>query len=224
MDEFPGITCRCATYGREILNEAVKSFLMQDYLGPLELLILNDNPYVKIKCDYPGVRVINLLNSFDSLGEKFNALIEEAKYDILVQWDDDDIQLPWSVSVQYGLLLESGKFENSSINGFFEIETDGSFRWSAGQLPSPRIMTKNIWRKAGKYPEIKELGKAIDAAFNLRISNVFNEKRRTPAIHGDFYVWRKFSKDPYVNSGDFTVSPYWAENYFLKFFNQKNLT
>ena len=39
----PKVSCYCATYGRvSLLEESVHSFLIQDYDGEKELIILND--------------------------------------------------------------------------------------------------------------------------------------------------------------------------------------
>ena len=43
MDGLPGVSCICLTYGRvALLEEAIFSFLQQDYAGVKELIVLND--------------------------------------------------------------------------------------------------------------------------------------------------------------------------------------
>lgn len=88
-----------ATFGRpELLNEAVESFLRQDYTGSKKLYILNDLPGSEYQFEHDEVFVENTNFRFASLGEKFNYLIENMECDIVVNWSDDDIRLPWAIS------------------------------------------------------------------------------------------------------------------------------
>lgn len=92
------ISCICPTYGRmpdyiHLLQESVYWFNAQTYQNK-ELVILNDCPEQRIICNVPNVRVINLSSRFKTLGEKYNALVEEAKGSIIVPWEDDDVSLP----------------------------------------------------------------------------------------------------------------------------------
>jgi hypothetical protein len=98
---LPKASCLCPTYGRpHLLGEAIECFLRQDYPGEKELIILNDHPEMPlIVPDLPDVRIINSEKRYPSLGEKRNALAELATGDIVFPWDDDDISLPWRLSV-----------------------------------------------------------------------------------------------------------------------------
>ena len=90
------ITAICPTYGRfELLRAAVGCFVTQTH-ADRDLLILNDAP-VPIECDVPGVRVINE-TGFDSLGEKYARLLDEAEGDVIAHWEDDDLYLPWHLA------------------------------------------------------------------------------------------------------------------------------
>ena len=49
------------TYGRaDMVEEALYSFLNQEYEGESELVIVNDYPLQKLIFDHPKVRIINL--------------------------------------------------------------------------------------------------------------------------------------------------------------------
>ena len=38
--DYPGVSCICPTYARpDLLEEAIQSFLLQDYPGPKELIV-----------------------------------------------------------------------------------------------------------------------------------------------------------------------------------------
>ena len=96
---LPKVSCQCLTYGRtKLLDEAVESFLRQDYEGEKELVILNDYPDLIIECDIPDVKVINLPYRMKTLYEKRNACVGLCSGDIIFVWDDDDISLPNRIS------------------------------------------------------------------------------------------------------------------------------
>ena len=89
------ISCKCITYGRvEFLEESIKSFLLQEYDGPKELVIINDCPFQKLIYPHNEIRIFNLSKTFESIGEKENFAITQCKYDTIAVWDDDDIALP----------------------------------------------------------------------------------------------------------------------------------
>lgn len=85
------------TYGRiPYLNRAVASFLAQDYVDK-HLLIINDDKFVTLKCDYKNVTCMNL-NRRILLPQKRNIGTVFGYYDLIMQYDDDDIMLPHRIS------------------------------------------------------------------------------------------------------------------------------
>jgi glycosyltransferase involved in cell wall biosynthesis len=102
----------CLTFGRpqRILEEAVYSFLNQDYPGPKELLILNDFTRQTIVFDHPQVTIVNLAERFRTLGEKRNAATAMCRHDLLAVWDDDDIYLPHRLSFSVSKYDEQRRF------------------------------------------------------------------------------------------------------------------
>lgn len=89
------ISAKCITYGRvEHLEEALASFLQQDYDGDHELVIVNDYPLQRLHFDHPRVRIINLDFTFRTIGEKENFAVSACRHDTIAVWDDDDIALP----------------------------------------------------------------------------------------------------------------------------------
>lgn len=106
MGKEPFVACICRTYGRLsesfdhtcVINEAVESFLRQDYKNK-RLLLINDTPGQRIIFDHPDVKIINSPTRYDSIATKINLGIKQAlgcKY--VFVWDDDDISLPWRLS------------------------------------------------------------------------------------------------------------------------------
>ena len=109
---FPAISCMCLTFGRprQLLEEAVQSFLQQDYPGEKELLILNDFSDQTIRFAHHQVTVVNVPVRFRSVGEKRNAAAALCRYDLLAVWDDDDIYLPHRLSFSVSKYDERKRF------------------------------------------------------------------------------------------------------------------
>ena len=129
----PPVSCFCLTYGRPaVLEEAIQSFLLQDYAGEKEMIVLNDYADQTLTFDHPEVRVINLPRRFRTVGEKMNAAAALASHDLLFVWDDDDICLP------HRLNFSVSHFDPAK--GFFTVHQ--AWIWNDGQLSGP---TKNIY-------------------------------------------------------------------------------
>lgn len=92
------VTCLCPTYGRFAhLRDSISCFLHQTWDNK-ELLILNDAPK-PVRCDFPQITVVNKEDRYETLGHKRQALLEMAESDVVTQWDDDDIYLPWHIEM-----------------------------------------------------------------------------------------------------------------------------
>jgi len=121
------------TYGRpQLLEEAIYSFLQQDYGGQKELIVLNDYAGQTLHFEHPDVRIINLPVRMHTVGEKMNAAVALATHDLLFVWDDDDIYLPHRLSFsidqfsytkgffkpKYALILDDGQLSGPAHNLF----------------------------------------------------------------------------------------------------------
>jgi glycosyltransferase involved in cell wall biosynthesis len=92
------ISALCITYGRpHLLEEAIESFLRQDYENK-ELIIVNDLGEQTLVFSHPQIKIFNFPRRFHSIGIKRNKSVELSSGDILTNWDDDDISLPWRLS------------------------------------------------------------------------------------------------------------------------------
>ena len=105
---LPLISCICATFGRLPteqlrLEEAIQSFLLQDYPNK-ELILVNDCPGQELACDAPGVRVVNVPARFPSLAHKLDAGVASARGDLIATWDHHSISLPWRLSLSWQML------------------------------------------------------------------------------------------------------------------------
>jgi hypothetical protein len=109
---LPGVSLLTPTYGRPttgrlwFLEELVECYRRQDYGGPSELIILSDAGAWNqlLRCDVPGVRVVNEVWRYPSLGAKFNRLVGLARFDLLAPAEDDDLFLPHRLSLSVKLL------------------------------------------------------------------------------------------------------------------------
>lgn len=142
------ISCKCITYGRvDLLEEALNSFLKQEYDGNRELLIINDYPKQKLHFDHPDVRIINLDKTFPTIGAKENFAVDMCKYDTIAVWDDDDIALPNHLSninkyfPDHDLLHW---YKGAAVN-------DGKISTLHCLGNSGIVYSKDIWEKAGRH-------------------------------------------------------------------------
>jgi glycosyltransferase involved in cell wall biosynthesis len=133
MNHQPAVSCICLTYGRpEVLEEAIYSFLQQEYSGSKELIVLNDYAEQTLVFDHPEVRMINLPTRFRTVGEKMNAAVALSSHNLLFVWDDDDIYLP------HRLTFSLEHFDPQK--GFFK--PDAAWLWNNRTLSGP---TENLF-------------------------------------------------------------------------------
>lgn len=144
----------CLTYGRpqRILEEAVQSFLLQDYPGEKQLLILNDFADQSICFDHPQVTIVNVDARFSSLGEKRNRAVELCRHDLIAVWDDDDISLPWRLSFSSSHYDETRRFFKGSHSW---VLSNGVLRGpSANRFHSAGMWHRRLFQEAGGYPSM----------------------------------------------------------------------
>ncbi|HQX51302.1 MAG TPA: glycosyltransferase family A protein [Planctomycetaceae bacterium] len=151
----PLISCVMPTFGRPAyVPEAVACFLQQDYPNK-ELIVLNDCPGQTYTGDQPGVRIVNVPDRFQTLGEKRNASIEMAQGEIIAVWDDDDISLPWrlSLSWQEMVRLQTPFYRPAEFLAYWgEKDLHDNHAVPDWVSHGPVTFTKHLWEQAGKYP------------------------------------------------------------------------
>jgi len=162
--KLPKVSCQCLTYARtDLLDEAVESFLRQDYPGEKELVILNDYDQLEIRSDIPNVKVINLPYRMRTIGEKRNACVAMCDGDIIFPWDDDDIHLPHRISYS---------IEHMTNHHYYK--PDKSWVWDNGVIryktlvaPSMGAWSKTFFDDVRGYPPINcGEDQAIENAFH----------------------------------------------------------
>ena len=152
------ISVTCPTYGRiSPLEEAIESFLKQDFNGEMEMVILNDRSSVKLEFNHPKIKIINEDIRYKTIGDKRNSLISKCEGEIIVPLDDDDILLPGYVSMCVRL-LESGKgghdwvFPQKAL-GFSREIKDGSPKIANGLIMNTVAFRKSVWERV-KFPSL----------------------------------------------------------------------
>ncbi len=190
----PKVSCYCATFGRpHLLEEAIESFLRQDYQGEKELVILNDYANQELYCRAPGVRIANLKKRIVPLGRKFNETIGLCTGDILLPWEDDDIFLPWRISYSVNHLTDD----------FFH-----TYQAFVEKSPGILIQTRNLFQcnlavTAERMREVKGYAEKDISAIDFHLFMKLAGPRLTRQISWEdiFYIYRWNTTGSYHGSG-----------------------
>jgi glycosyltransferase involved in cell wall biosynthesis len=153
----------CPTYQRSgQLRQLIGYFRAQTFGGPMQLLILDDSPepdefLTNEEYQNDGVHYIHRPGDRMSIGAKLNALMELARGDVLMRFDDDDYYAPAYVERMLELLGDddyltlSGWFAYSQVHGkFCYWETDAL--WPVQFVLSPHDLFLPV-STAGLAPE-----------------------------------------------------------------------
>lgn len=159
------VSCVMPTFGRpDLVPESVGMFLAQDYPHK-ELIILNDCPDQTYVSSHPDVKVVNARSRFPSLGEKRNEAIRMATGQLIAVWDDDDIYLPWRLSLSVAQMRhhDTPLFIPDCYWAYWGTDRLLTNNAAPGWISHPACMfSKALWQAAGEYPAIT-LGE--DSAF-----------------------------------------------------------
>lgn len=184
---MPPVSCMCLTYGRpHLLEEAIESFLRQDYTGTKELIVLNDLDRQTIFFDHPEVRVINVPKRFRTVGEKRNACAALTSHDLLFVWDDDDIYLPHRLS--YSVRMFDPK------KSFFKPSS--AFALNDGVLKGPQrnlFHSGSCWSRA-LFDQVRgyaHMGSGQDLEIEQLFENIIGKGKNFDIKPQDiFYIYR----------------------------------
>ncbi len=234
---LPLVSCICPTYNRppryqHLLEEAIASFLRQDYPNK-ELIVLNDCPGQELICDEPGVRVVNVAERYPSIGDKQNAAVSLARGELIAPWDDDDISLPWRLSLSVARLGDGDYFNPRS---YWFLDNGGlHFDHPVGYANNASLFRRAAFEGVGGYPSVS-LGAdaALDAAFAglaHAVDPLRGDKELTRGEWFYIYRWgvspahmsgsgvedfyREVGKQPIVE-GCFHLSPHWRRDYLAE--------
>lgn len=221
MNARPDVSCICLTYGRpEVLEEAVYSFLQQDYTGRKELIVLNDYAGQSLKFDHPDVQVVNVAKRFRTVGEKMNVAVALASHDLLFVWDDDDIYLP------HRLAFSTSRFEPQK--GFFK--PDKAWHWEKGKLSGPgknifhsgSCWSRDLFNAVRGYPAE---GTGYDLIFECLLEQQFPGSTAPYDIKAEeiYYLYRWWGTGSYHMSafGEYAAGENVGHNQVEAFINQQ---
>lgn len=235
-DGLPMVSCICPTYNRApsrqyLLEEAIESFLRQTYPNK-ELIVFNDCPGQLLVCNAPGVRVINVPRRYPSLGDKYNAAIAAARGDLIAPWEDDDVSLPWRLSLSVERLGDAGYFNPKRYWLMLDTEIQGD--QSTGYGHNLSLFSREAFERVGGYPPVSG---AQDATMdNALLGSV--ECRGVPSTDQSelpmaewYYIYRwcvspthlsgsespeefyRFVGTQPIEPGRFVLQPHWREDY-----------
>lgn len=196
-NELPKVSCQCITYGRiDLLEEAVNCFLMQDYPGEKELVILNDAANYTLSFSHPEIRIYNKKERYETIGGKRNACVSLCEGDVILPWDDDDISLPWRIST---IIQEMKNLRYFKASSYWFI--------SAGKLrPEPHKQvahgmggwTRELFDEIGGYPEIQS---GQDTGFENKIRQLDGVRDVHELLYEELYYIYRWGTGHYHLSG-----------------------
>ena len=228
-EKLPKVSCQCITFGRpELLNEAVESFLRQDYPGELELVILNDCRDVVLENPgISGVHVFNVDRRFRTVGEKRNACCGLCSGDVIFPWDDDDISFPWRISYSIEQMTNRHYFKPDRLWywGNDHISEDKPVAHAMG------AWSKELFDQVGGYPHIQS---GQDQALEDLFAKTGHRDVKEIEPRDNFYLYRFPGTGSYhlsahgfgkgytaaeefvrqkIKPGTYSITPMWRQNY-----------
>jgi len=197
---LPKVSCLCPTYGRvRALEEAIHSFLIQDYQGPKELVVLNDLDRQELVFNHPDVRIINRAERITPLAAKFNATARLATGEIFLVWEDDDIYLPHRISYTVNH-LEKGLFHTPK--GYHE-EAPKKIVRSRNLFHANLGIERSLFWADGGYPPSDWCG--VDTMLFQNLISRHGNFSKEISDADVFYIYRWGTINDYHAS-------YWANN------------
>lgn len=149
------------TYQRhKILEEAIQSFLMQDF-EDAEMVVLNDSPEVEYIFNHPKVRVINCPERFPSIGKKLEYGFSICKGDLIYRLDDDDLLAPNALSTMASYTTEKHDIYRCHHAFYFE---HNEFRGLSDNVNNGNCYSAEYARKI-KFPDVS-IVEDVDITFN----------------------------------------------------------
>ena len=168
---LPGISCLMPTTARRAwcIPLAVRWFQRQSYDGPLELVIVTEQPSKVSEACGPDPRIrIESCVEGTSLGEKHNQAASWAAHPWLAKWDDDDWQSPIRLDLTMraarnaSALMVSAEprlFHELGGGNCYEYRYGLEGRWQAG---NSLLFAREIWEAR---PFRTALTRCVDTAF-----------------------------------------------------------
>jgi glycosyltransferase involved in cell wall biosynthesis len=130
------------TYQRShLLEEAIESFLRQNFTGESEMIIINDSDKVDYVFNHPKIKIYNIKTRFSSIWEKLKFGFNHATYNHIYRLDDDDLLTPWALKNSWDDIVENPNYEIYRSNGHY------FFIHNVYQHVSDNVNNGNIYTK-----------------------------------------------------------------------------
>lgn len=171
------------TYQRHyLLEEAIESYLCQDYKGESEMVIINDSNKVEYVFEHPKIRIINLKERFPSLGHKLKFGFSECKYDYVYRLDDDDLLAPWALKNTWEDICANPDYEIYRSDGHYFFENN-QFKKISSNVNNGNVYTKKYLSRI-EIPE-NSFGEDYTMTFNFN-AKIYESKRQQKTM---IYRW-----------------------------------
>ena len=172
----PFISCICPTYKRpRLLQNALACFLAQDYPEDRRELIICDDAAQYDSQEGPDWKLQSTDLRYPGLPHKYNAMIAQARGDVIAIWEDDDIFLPWHLSdvAKTAGRQSSGFYVSKKVwSTYKEPFGNAHIEAAAGLFHSSWRFTRNLFEQVGGYPENSEL--SFDQQFGALLRDAAN--------------------------------------------------
>jgi hypothetical protein len=206
----PAVTCICAAEGRvELLEEAIHSFLRQDYPGPKELIVLNDIEGQTLVYEHPEVQVVNVPRRFHSAAEKHNAAVGLASHDLLFPWPEDEICLPHRLSFTVAHLAPEAAFWKADKVWLWNGDELGGLEPEApqgGMLHGSTCWRRETFVQLGGYPHAETEDAGVVHLHSLKPAEVYSI-RRGEGLNGHEHPSTE------IPQGRIRLRPRWQQDY-----------
>jgi glycosyltransferase involved in cell wall biosynthesis len=179
--EFNMISVLTLTYNRQnLLEEAIESFLRQDFSGESEMVIINDNPKVEYVFEHPQIRIINVKERFPSLGQKLKFGFSQCKYEYIFRLDDDDLMTPWALRHTWDDIIAHPDYEIYRSSGHYFFENN-KYKKISGSVNNGNVYTKKYLSRI----EIPEIGFGQDSkmTFNFKAKIYVSRREQKTMIY-----------------------------------------
>lgn len=213
LSDLPPVSCICLNAGYpEHLEEAIYSFLQQDYDGPKELIILNDDPAQTLAYDHPEIKIVNLPQQVQFERGKWNAAVTFCTHDLIFVWNAADISLPHRISVSVKKI--------SKADDHLHFMPSTIFIWENERVSGPyhNLFHQGSCWSHRLFDQVGGFKKADrnSALFNPQLCTT--DQPRYDSLMSDeiFYIFRRLNyvtDKPLPPSGEIQLNPHWQVDY-----------
>ena len=171
------------TYKRHyLLEEAIESFLRQDFSGESEMVIINDSVDAQYEYDDPRIRIINLNKRFPSVGEKLTFGFSKCKYDHIYRLVDDDLLAPWALRNTWEDIINHPNYDIYRSDGHYYFENN-KYKEISGSVNNGNVYTKHYLSRI-TIPK-SSFGEDLEMTFN-NDAEIFESDREQKTM---IYRW-----------------------------------